>query len=47
MLKILCQELPLSLTYPYSEPANEVPGTFRAVMDGLIGRRILNSPDRK
>jgi len=47
MLKILYQELPLPLTYPYSQPADEVAGIFRAVMDGLIGRRILISPDRK
>jgi len=47
MLKILCQELPLSLTYLDSEAADEVPGIFRAVTDGLIRRRILNSPDVK
>jgi hypothetical protein len=47
MLKILCQELPLSLTYLYSEPADEVPDIFRAATDGLIRRRVLNSPDRK
>jgi hypothetical protein len=47
MLKILYQKLPLSLVYPYSEPADEVAGIFRAVMDGLIGRRILIPPDRK
>jgi len=47
MLKILCQELPLSLTYLYSETADEVPGIFRAIRDCLILRRILSSPDRK
>jgi hypothetical protein len=47
MLKILCLELPLSLTYLYSETADEVPGIFRAVTDGLLRRRILDSPDRK
>jgi hypothetical protein len=47
MLKILCQQLPLSLTYLYSETADEAAGIFRAVTDCLICRRILNSPDRK
>jgi hypothetical protein len=27
--------------------SDEVPGIFRAVTDGLISRRFLNSPDRK
>jgi hypothetical protein len=35
------------LTYLYSEPADEVPDIFIAATEGLIGRRVLTSPDRK